>query len=221
MFDEFVTKESHERTMREKKEQEMLLAMRTKEEIEHEKAEAVEAARKEKNVARAVGNWKKKTAAGHSPLNSVQRSASTAGGAGGDSGELLEMQKRLEVKFEIIMKTMSAEIHTSLDALSKKMTSTAVPGATGDNSNLSLVVANQSSVAAQAKLEAKLDLFASTTTELMKKNAELEARVVAMQRNTPIRRGLSLRNTPNRITSAPPTPLGESSLFAASPGSPE
>ena len=102
---------------------------------------------------------------------------------------------------------MSAEIHTSLDALSKKMTgSNAVPGATGDNNNMSVVVANQSSVAAQAKLEAKLDLFASTTTELMKKNAELEARVMAMQKNTPIRRGLSLRNTPNRITSAPPTP---------------
>jgi ankyrin repeat protein len=221
-FDEFVTKESLERDMREKKEQEMLEAMRTKEEIEHLKAEAVEAERKEKNIARVNGNWKSMTTAGRLPHNSPKTSVSTAGGASGDGGELREMQKRLEVKLEVMMKMMSAEIHTSLDALSKKMTgSNAVPGATGDNNNMSVVVANQSSVAAQAKLEAKLDLFASTTTELMKKNAELEARVMAMQKNTPIRRGLSLRNTPNRITSAPPTPLGESSLFAASPGSPQ
>jgi len=201
----------------------MLEAMRTKEEIEHAKADAVEMERREKNIA---NSWKKHTAADLQLPPASPISMRKAGNAGANSGELREVQKKLEVKLEVMRKNMSDDLHAAVNALSEKIAghATAAAGASGGDGSMSLVIANQGSVAAQAKLEAKLDLFASTTTELMKKNAELEARVAAMQQrsiNTPIRRGLSLRSTPSRITPAPPTPLGESSLFATSPGSPE
>lgn len=138
--------------------------------------------------------------------------------------DFVGMQHQLEAKLEAMFSSLQRKLDKALSSISDKieteMKSSSIGGINGTAESNGTPNHDGINIKSQMKMEAKLDLFASTTSELMKKNAELEVQLTNLRstpQSTPRRRPQMMGV--RRVTT-PAAPQSSSSLFQSTPGQP-